>query len=71
MNSDYYIPMYNNINNVYILLILIVLTLSVVSVNLVFLIKFNNLILSYKDDITPYINKTESIIKIVCKELSC
>jgi len=69
MNSDY-IPMYNNINNVYIFLILI-LILSVISVNLVFLIKFNNLILSYKDDITPYINKTESIIKIVCKELSC
>ena len=62
--------MYNNINNVYIFLILI-LILSVISVNLVFLIKFNNLILSYKDDITPYINKTESIIKIVCKELSC
>ena len=46
-------------------MVLILIILSISTINLIFLVKFNTILSIYYNELSPYLNKTKSIINIV------
>jgi len=60
----------NNLKiNTMIVLILIILSIS--TINLIFLLRFNNIISLIYNEASPYVNKTKSIINTLCQDINC
>ena len=62
---------YLNNLKIHLMLILLLIIVSISTINLIFLLTFNNLISLNYNEIEPYLNKTKSIIDIVCLDINC
>jgi len=57
--------------NMMIVLILLILSISITTINLIFLVRFNNIISLIYNEASPYLNKTINIINTICQDINC
>lgn len=53
------------------MIVLILILLSISTINLIFLLKFNNIISLVYTKASPYVNKTINIINTLCQDINC
>ena len=62
---------YTNNFKINMMIVLILLILSITTINLIFLVRFNNIISLIYNEASPYLNKTINIINTICQDINC
>jgi hypothetical protein len=62
---------YTNNFKINMMFVMILIILSISTINLIFLVRFNNIILLIYNEASPYLNKTKNIIDIICLDIKC
>jgi len=62
---------YDNNFKINLMFVIILIILSISTLNLIFLLRFNKIISLVYNEASPYVNKTINIINTLCQEINC
>ena len=62
---------YANNFKINLMFVMILIIMSISTINLIFLLRFNNIISLIYNEASPYVNKTINIINTLCQEINC